>query len=108
MSATLSNTASPHFGPETSPSPTIPNSPTPGRLRLLIAGENSHVRQVCHEVAGSLGLISIEVGTLFSARKALERKDTDILMLDLTPSSIDARGLLTEIKRNIQILWLSR
>jgi two-component system response regulator HydG len=67
-------------------------------LRLLVVDESSHVRRMCREVAQTFGFIGIEAETILSARKILERQDTDVLLLDLTLVESKTQSLLTEIK----------
>jgi DNA-binding NtrC family response regulator len=67
-------------------------------LRLLVVDESSQVRRMCCEVAGSFGFVGTEAKTISSARKILERQDSDVLLLDLTRAESQGRSLLTEIK----------
>jgi DNA-binding NtrC family response regulator len=99
MSALLSNTVSRTPGPENTPPPTTsPVSPNLVPLRLLVVDESSQLRQMCSEIASTFGFVLVEVETISAARKILERRDTDILMLDLSPSSNEAQSLLVEMK----------
>jgi DNA-binding NtrC family response regulator len=77
----------------------IPTSPTaPQPLRMLVVDESRHVRQICCEVAEAFGFVGIEAETISAARKILERKDSAILILDLTQQEGGDRSLLAEMK----------
>jgi len=67
-------------------------------LRLLVVDESRQVRRMCCEVAGSFGFVGAEAETISSARKILERQDTDVLLLDLTRAESEGQSLLREIK----------
>jgi DNA-binding NtrC family response regulator len=67
-------------------------------LRLLVVDESSQVRQMCYEVAGSFGFVGTEAETIPSALKIIERKETAVLVLDLTRTESEGQSLLAEIK----------
>jgi DNA-binding NtrC family response regulator len=67
-------------------------------LRLLVVDESSHVRRMCCEVAEGFGFVGIEAETIVAAREILVRKDTDVLMLDLTWPESGSRSFLAEVK----------
>jgi DNA-binding NtrC family response regulator len=67
-------------------------------LHLLVVDESSQVRQMCYEVAGSFGFLGTEAETIPSALKILERKETAVLVLDLTRTESEGQSLLSEIK----------
>jgi DNA-binding NtrC family response regulator len=65
---------------------------------MLVVDESRHVRQMCCEVAEAFGFVGIEAETIRAARKILERKDTAILILDLTQQKSGDRSLLAEMR----------
>jgi two-component system response regulator HydG len=67
-------------------------------IRLLVADESDQVRQMCCEVAGGLGFVVEEARTITTARKILQRKDTAIVMLDLTRPEGEGQSLVAEMK----------
>jgi DNA-binding NtrC family response regulator len=75
------------------------DSPTPAQpLRVLVVDESRHVRQMCREVAEAFGFVGIEAETIPAARKILERKDSAIVILDLTQPGSGNRSLLAEMR----------
>ena len=89
----------------------IPN-PTPylQPIRLLIVDESDQVRQLCRGAAEDFGFVAMEAETLPAARQILERKDTAILMLDLTGPDGDRQSLVAEVKGcypNILLIGMS-
>lgn len=77
-------------------------TPTPAEylqpIRLLIVDESDQVRQMCCEAAENFGFVVVEADTIAAARKILERRDTTILMLDLTQPEDAGQSLATELK----------
>jgi DNA-binding NtrC family response regulator len=67
-------------------------------LRLLVVDESSHVRQMCCEVAEGFGFVGVEAETITAAREILERKNTDVLILDLTWPESGSKSFLVEMK----------
>jgi DNA-binding NtrC family response regulator len=67
-------------------------------LRMLVVDESRHARQMCCEVAEAFGLVGIEAATIPEARKILERKDSAIIILDLTQLGSGSRSLLAEMR----------
>src|SRR5258707_5665853 len=93
-----SKTFAPHPHPNLSP------------IRLLIIDESDQVRQVCRVAAEDFGFVAMEAETIHAARPILERKDTAILMLDLSRPEGDGRSVVAEMKRlypNILLIGMS-
>jgi two-component system response regulator HydG len=67
-------------------------------VRLLIVDESDQVRQMCCEAATDFGFVAVEAETIPAARQILERKDTAILMLDLTRHEGEGQSLIAEMK----------
>jgi DNA-binding NtrC family response regulator len=67
-------------------------------IRLLVVDESDQVRQMCCEAAENFGFVGPEAETIPAARKILERKDTAILMLDLTRSEGEGQSFVAEMK----------
>ena len=67
-------------------------------FRLLVVDENREIRETCCEAAVDFGFVGIEAETVCVAREILERKDTSVVMLDLTRSGSDGQSLLAEMK----------
>jgi DNA-binding NtrC family response regulator len=67
-------------------------------IRLLVVDESDQVRQMCCEAAENFGFVGLEAETIPAARKILERKDTAILMLDLTRSEGEGQSFVAEMK----------
>jgi two-component system response regulator HydG len=67
-------------------------------IRLLVVDESDQVRQMCCEAAETFGFVGVEAETIPAARKILERKDTAILMLDLTQQEGEGQSLVAEMK----------
>jgi two-component system response regulator HydG len=67
-------------------------------IRLLVVDESDQVRQMCCEAAENFGFVGVEAGTIPAARKILARKDTAILMLDLTRQEGEGQSLVAEMK----------
>jgi DNA-binding NtrC family response regulator len=67
-------------------------------IRLLVVDKSDDLRQMCCEVAESLGFAVMVAETVSAARKILKQKDTAILMLDLTEGEGEGQSLLTEMK----------
>ena len=65
---------------------------------MLVVDESRHVRQMCCEVAEAFGFVGIEAETIPAPRKILERKDSAIVILDLTQRGIGNRSLLAEMR----------
>jgi two-component system response regulator HydG len=73
--------------------------PTPSQpLRMLVVDESRSVRKMCCEVAESFGFAGTEAESISAARKLLKRRDTAILVLDLTQQEGGDRALLAEMK----------
>jgi DNA-binding NtrC family response regulator len=66
--------------------------------RLLVVDESDQVRQMCCEAAENFGFVGVEAETIPAARQILERKDTAILMLDLTQQESEGQSLVAEMK----------
>jgi DNA-binding NtrC family response regulator len=66
--------------------------------RLLVVDESDQVRQMCCEAAENFGFVGVEAETIPVARQILERKDTAILMLDLTQQESEGQSLVAEMK----------
>jgi two-component system response regulator HydG len=67
-------------------------------LRLLVVDENAQIRNEFCKVAASLGFLIDETGTTTAAREILERKQTAILLLDVTRPESGAQSLLEEMR----------
>ena len=67
-------------------------------LRLLVVDDSIQVRQMCCEVAEYLGFVVVETEAITAAREILLRKDTAILMLDLTRPEGEGQSLLAEMR----------
>lgn len=67
-------------------------------VRLLVVDESDQVRQMCREAAADFGFVAVEAETVPAARQILERKDTAILMLDLTRQEGEGQSLVAELK----------
>jgi DNA-binding NtrC family response regulator len=53
-------------------------------LRLLVVDENTQVREACCKVAEDLGFAVTEAETILIAQEILKRKETSIVLLDVT------------------------
>ncbi len=71
---------------------------SPQGLRFLVVDESRQVRQMCLEVAKGFGFEGSEAATIPAAREALKRKDTALVVLDLTQSESIGQSFLVEIK----------
>jgi DNA-binding NtrC family response regulator len=67
-------------------------------MRLLVVNENAEVRKAFCEVAVSLRFLVDETESAVTAREILVRKQTDILLLDVTRPESDAQSLLEVMK----------
>jgi len=67
-------------------------------IRLLVVDESDQVRQMCCNAAENFGFVVTEAETVSAARKILERKDTAILVLDLTRPEGEGQSLVAEMK----------
>jgi DNA-binding NtrC family response regulator len=77
----------------------ISDCPTPAQpLSMLVVDESGHVRQMCCEVAEAFGFVGIEAETIPAARKILQRRDSAIVILDLTQQGRGNRSLLAEMR----------
>jgi DNA-binding NtrC family response regulator len=79
-------------------------------IRLLVVDESDQVRRMCCEAAENFGFVGVEAETIPAARTILERKDTAILMLDLTRSEGEGQSLVAEMKSlcpNILLIGMS-
>jgi DNA-binding NtrC family response regulator len=67
-------------------------------MRLLVVDENDQVRRMCREVAERLGFVVEEATTIPTARKIIQRKDTAIVILDLTLPEGKGPSFVAEMK----------
>src|SRR5258707_12006027 len=67
-------------------------------MRLLVVDESDQVRQMCRDSAENFGIIVTEAETVSAARKILKRKNTAILILDLTRPEGEGQSLVAEMK----------
>lgn len=69
-----------------------------GKLRLLVLDQNRSVRKACCEIAENGQFIAIQAENVKIARQILDRKDTDILLLDVTHPESGGQLLLEQMK----------
>jgi DNA-binding NtrC family response regulator len=67
-------------------------------IRLLVVDESEQIRQMCCEAANNFGFVAVEAATILAARRILERRDTAVLMLDLTRPEGESQSLIAEMK----------
>ena len=111
MSAPLSCTASASLGPvenaiEPLSCPSNPNHssiddrtiPKSEELGLLVVDASKRIRKACCEVAEGLGFVVSEIESAVGAREILSRKETAILLLDVSHSDSGSQSLFEEMK----------
>jgi two-component system response regulator HydG len=67
-------------------------------LRLLVADEISEAPAAIYEIATSLGFLIDEADSFASSKGILARRQTDILLVDVTQLEAGVRSLLEEMK----------
>ncbi|MCU1225930.1 MAG: response regulator with CheY-like receiver, AAA-type ATPase, and DNA-binding domain, partial [Edaphobacter sp.] len=111
MSAPLSCTASASLGPventiEPLSCPSNPNHssidyrtiPKSEELRLLVVDASKRIRKACCEVAEGFGFVVSATESAAGARAILNRKETAILLLDVSHSDSGSQSLFEEMK----------